>query len=186
MLELMPGPQPPIVAECVHGITTFDGRGCEICTHGLAEEAPKITKPGKPKPPKAADLELAAAVAEGLICPLCEMPYDPVGGIKRHKADRDWRIPMGCDCQRKESHDRNMSVRDAWLSRPEVIDAYEGRDGKRTALAGMAFTSYNRSARRAAVTPDDREADRLDIIERHEVEPRWTAVRVNEADTLPV
>lgn len=179
MLMLMPGPAAVTVAECQHGIITFDGRGCTVCSIGpWKEEEPQPRPEAKPKKAKAKkdpDLELAAAVASGIICGDCLQPYEPITGRR-----------IGCDCERKATHERNMAVRDYWLSQPEVQAAFAGRDNKRTAIAGMAFTSYNRSARRAAVAPEDREADRLDIIAQHEVDPRWTAVRVNEADTLPV
>lgn len=112
------------------------------------------------------DAELAAGVADGRICGQC---------LTAH-------APMGCECSRKELHYRAELEVQAWLKG----DGLESNLFSSTELAGLAFSTQRRTGLRAGLTPEDHEADRMDIIREFEVKPRWKQYRRNEATHLPV
>lgn len=89
--------------------------------------------------------------------------------------------PIGCDCSRKDNYADVRDGANSWLAEQFDCSTVTGKEA-----AGYAFATVRRGGRRAGITADEAQADRLDAIEQFEVEPRWTQFRRQEMNHLPV
>lgn len=151
------------VEECIHGLEY----GCTLCS-GKADPTPQQEHPvykfRKPKPHKDAAITLAEQVARGIICGVCASPTEG-----------------GCWCVRRDFYADNQHTVRIWLHRHVEANCLDGKTG-----AGLAFANTTRMARRAGILEEDAAADRLEIVDTFEVEPRWQPYRRTEANPLPV
>lgn len=154
--------------------------GCTFCSgkYTTRDKAPK-PKSAKPKPVRAPlppELRIAEGVASGKLCPEC------LTGMKG----------IGCQCSRQATYSVGNQDAQRWLLRNEDAfvrgdkDAAAAVKGARQAITGLAFSTLNRTSRRAGLTAAEIEADRLDILERFNVEPEWHQARNQEGSHLPV
>lgn len=161
--------------ECIHGLEF----GCTLCSGketllgDKPEDEPTIPlllpkRTGRKDPAST----IAADVAIGKRCGKCLVLH----------------APQGCDCSRRAIYDDKFDGAIAMLR--EAVDAgsISGKEG-----AGHAFSVLKRAGRKAGIgfeqrpdRPSDAEADRADIIEAFDVEPRWQPYRRTEADYLPI
>ncbi len=152
--------------------------GCTICSGKYSTRVlppkPKKAKPVRAPLPEA--LRIAEAVAGGKLCPEC---LTATGGI-------------GCQCSRQNTYQVTTLDSQKWLLDNEEAfirgdkDAAAAIKGARQAITGLAFSTLNRASLRAGLTDAEREADRLDILERFNVEPDWHAARNQQGSHLPV
>jgi hypothetical protein len=161
--------------ECIHGLEF----GCTLCSgkdsllRDIPEEKPNPVLLPRRTGRKDPNQTIAVEVAMGKRCGSC----------------RTLHAPQGCKCSRRAIYDAKLEG--AVAAAKVYVDAnlITGREG-----AGIAFGVVKRAGRKAGIThdpqekgqPSDAEADRLDIIEQFEVEPRWQPYRRTEADHLPV
>lgn len=109
--------------------------------------------------------------------------------------------PTGCNCSRRRNHSDEWRITAAlgergfrriagpgqfeqalnFLDSDEAITAFGPK-----ACAGMAFAVASRSGRRAGLTDEERQADRLEVIDRFAVDPKWRQLHRQEANHLPV
>lgn len=182
--------------ECPHHDIPGAAFGCTYCS---GKETTRVI----PKPIKVQgrrkraridpDLVLAQRVALGEVCEHCRTETGPIG----------------CDCTRKEFYSEQLGpggiVREwlhdnagAFMPAGSTDSARAIRTGEKI-ITGLAFSTMARASRRAGIPRDDvldqdgrlpaiseLTAQRLDLLAEFGVDPKWHAVRTQEADPLPV
>ncbi len=167
--------------------------GCTFCSGKFTHFTPvkPITaakKKGRKvkKAPVDREMVIADRVARGEICEFCLTEI----------------APIGCVCSRRrfyEDHASGAGLVANWLEEHHEAFMPAGTEDAARALraadmivSGLAFSTQTRAARRAGlsrdngrVAPSEVQADRLEILERFGIEPRWRQLRRQEADHLP-
>lgn len=182
------------IEQCVHETDMGWPAGWCSCHH------PAPVKKSKPKQDemeklierffdRPAPIDKGISIAEGVasyeLCDACLTPIAPIGCncARRRNHSDDWRIEAeGADGYRRiiagpGQFDQALN----FLDSDEAIMAFGAK-----AVAGMAFAVASRSARRAGLTDEERQADRLEVIERFCVDPKWRKLHRQEANHLPV
>lgn len=182
------------LAECVHETDMGWPAGWCSCHH------PAPVKKSKPKKDelealmeryfdRPAPIDKGISIAEGVasfeLCDACLTPIAPIGcncSRRRFHSD-DWEITadLGESGFRRIAGPGRFDHALNFLDSDEAITAFGAK-----ACAGMAFAVASRSARRAGLTDEERQADRLEVIERFCVDPKWRKLHRQEANHLPV
>lgn len=158
---------------CIHEL---DESWCSYCNGKDAEHGGAQKRKPEPKTPKRKrkrkrapvnrEIRLAEQVAAGEVCGSCLTPFEPIG----------------CQCARRERyHWQGVEVM-SWVAEcveNNLLDAT--RDGM-----SIAFQMQRRLGLRAGLSEDEHQADRLDILELLELDPKWTPVVRRHPDHLPV
>lgn len=154
---------------CIHEL---EPEWCSFCLGKETDLGPASPPPakraGKKRRKAKIDPEIAIAegVASGELCPSCLTPYKP----------------MGCHHARRAEYVEAWAETQEWIStgvENNLLDPK--RDG-----AAIAFMMQRRLGLRAPLLEGEHQADRADIMEALDLQPKWTQPVRRHPDHLPV